>query len=57
MSNKNLWCGVFTTIAFIFFAMVLLRPLWNYSIGTLNSALDFVTAWIAASIASHFKEN
>lgn len=57
MSNKKFMCGLFTTVAFLFFAMVIFRPFWDYSIGTLNSALDFITAWIAASIAAHFKEN
>ena len=57
MSNKKFLYGLFTVIAFVFFAMVILRPLWNYSAGTLNSSLDFITAWIAASIASSYKEN
>ena len=57
MLNKKFLCGLFTAIAFVFFAMVILRPLWNYSVGTLNSSLDFITAWIAASIASSYKEN
>ena len=55
--NKKTLSIIFTVIAFIFFAMVVLRPLWNYSTGTLNSSLDFITAWIAASIASSYKEN
>ena len=57
MSNKKFLYGLFTAIAFVFFAMIILRPLWNYSAGTLNSSLDFITAWIAASIASSYKEN
>lgn len=57
MLNKKFLYGLFTAIAFVFFAMVILRPLWNYSAGTLNSSLDFITAWIAASIASNYKEN
>lgn len=56
MSKKTL-IVLFTLIAFVFFAMVILRPLWDYSNGTLNSSLDFITAWVAASIASYFKGN
>lgn len=54
--NNTLY-KVFSVIALVFFAMVILRPLWNYSVGTLNSSLDFITAWVAATIASHYKEN
>lgn len=53
--NKTFY-EVFSWIALVFFAMIVLRPLWNYSIGTLNSSLDLITAWIAANIASSFKE-
>lgn len=55
MNHKTL-SNAFTVIALIFFAMVVLRPIWNYSIGTLNSSLDFITAWVCASIAAALKK-
>ena len=57
MTKNEFLYKLFAIVALVFFAMVILRPFWNYSIGTLNSSLDFITAWIAASISSHFNEN
>lgn len=55
--KKDLLYKLFAIVALVFFAMVILRPLWDYSTGTLNSSLDFITAWIAATISSKYREN
>ena len=58
MKNKSndFMYKLFALCAIVFFAMVILRPLWNYSIGTLNSSLDFITAWVCATLSNYFKE-
>jgi hypothetical protein len=58
MKNKNndFMYKLFALCAIAFFAMVIFRPIWDYSVGTLNSSLDFITAWVCASLSNYFKE-
>lgn len=43
---------ILTLLSVGFFALVILRPLWDFSAGTLYSSVDFITGWVLASAAN-----
>ena len=55
MSNNTLY-KLFAALAFAYFALIVLQPIWNYTSGSINSCIYFIVGWTSATISSNLKK-